>query len=200
MSLKDKLDPRAERSQAWLQNALLDLIKEKPYKQISISEITDRAGLARPTFYLHYESKNDLLLNYLDQLFEQFYKDIDFDILETEISASAAAKIFQQVQDHPEIFHVVLTAGSDQLLLKRFQSYILKVFNRFTTKNNLKTETTPYLNYVADYLAGAILAMIMDWMEMGQPHSPEIMGEIFYQLTHQGFTNILVKGALNRIQ
>ena len=92
------------------------------------------------------------------------------------------------------------TLTEQRFLLKRFQSYILKVFDRFITKNRLKTKKSMALDYAADYLGGAILAMITDWMEKGQPQSPEIMGEIFYELTHQGLTNVLVNGALDKIK
>lgn len=199
MSSKRKLDPRSARTKAWLIEALLTLIEEKPYKKISIAEITDQAGLARPTFYLHYRSKDDLLLSYLDQLFEAFYKEIEADLLKTEINYPAATKIFEQVQEHKKTFEVILSANTNQILLERFRSYTLKVFIRFIEKNDLPANLSPHINYVADHLAGAILGMISDWVEHGQTESPETMGRIFYALTQPGLTNVLIHGALDSI-
>ena len=62
MLQKNKLDPRAERSRAWMRAALMDLIAEKDYAKITITDITTRAGLSRPTFYLHYKSKDEILI------------------------------------------------------------------------------------------------------------------------------------------
>ena len=199
MSSKRKLDPRSVRTKAWLIEALLTLIEEKPYKKISIAEITDQAGLARPTFYLHYRCKDDLLLSYLDQLFETFYKEIEADLLKTEINYPAATKIFEQVQAHKKTFDVILSANTNQILLERFRSYTLKVFIRFIEKNDLPANLSPHINYVADHLAGAILGMISDWVEHGQTESPETMGRIFYALTQPGLTNVLIHGALDSI-
>ena len=77
MSHKNSLDPRAVRSRQWMQAALLELLAEQPYSQIQVAEITQRAGIARPTFYLHYRSKDELLLSYLDEIFAQFYAEIE---------------------------------------------------------------------------------------------------------------------------
>lgn len=200
MSIKPGTDPRTIRTRTWLKHALLELIREKPYREINIAEITDRAGLARPTFYLHYRSKNDLLLSYLDELFSGFITEIEEDLLSTEIDAGAATKIFTQVQEHSHLFQVVLHSGEEQQLLKRFQSYVLIVFARFIKKNNLANLSAELVPYVADYLAGAIIAMISDWLENDQPHPPAVMGKVFYALAQPGLSNVLVKRALNPLE
>ena len=77
MSSKQSQDPRAIRSRRWLQESLLALIEEKPYQTITVTDITERAEISRPTFYLHYGSKDELLLSCLDNMFDQFYEEID---------------------------------------------------------------------------------------------------------------------------
>lgn len=54
-------DPRVIRTRQLLQNALLELMQEKPFQAISVSDLTKRATLNRATFYLHYLDKFDLL-------------------------------------------------------------------------------------------------------------------------------------------
>lgn len=44
-----------------VRQTLLSLMKEKPYKEISVAEITRRAKISRQAFYLNYESKDDVL-------------------------------------------------------------------------------------------------------------------------------------------
>jgi AcrR family transcriptional regulator len=60
MSLNGQ-DPRIIRTRHLLQFALLELMREKPFQSISVSDITKRATLNRSTFYLHYLDKFDLL-------------------------------------------------------------------------------------------------------------------------------------------
>ena len=65
-------NPLALRSQEWLANALLALMEEKEFKDISIKEIAARADLSRRTFYRVFETKEDPLIWHLNTLYEEF--------------------------------------------------------------------------------------------------------------------------------
>jgi len=54
-------DPRILRSRRMLMEALIRLLTQKEFEDISIQEIADEATLNRATFYLHYPDKNALL-------------------------------------------------------------------------------------------------------------------------------------------
>jgi AcrR family transcriptional regulator len=54
-------DPRILRSRRMLMEALVRLLTQKEFDDISIQEIADEATLNRATFYLHYPDKNALL-------------------------------------------------------------------------------------------------------------------------------------------
>ena len=54
-------DPRVLRSRRMLMEALVRLLTQKEFEDISIQEIADEATLNRATFYLHYPDKNTLL-------------------------------------------------------------------------------------------------------------------------------------------
>jgi AcrR family transcriptional regulator len=54
-------DPRILRSRRMLMDALVKLLHQKEFDDISIQEIADEATLNRATFYLHYPDKNALL-------------------------------------------------------------------------------------------------------------------------------------------
>ena len=43
-----------------LKNALIELLLEKDYSEISVSDITKKAGVSRGTFYQHFLDKDDL--------------------------------------------------------------------------------------------------------------------------------------------
>ena len=45
--------------------ALVGLMKEKPYSDITISELASRAGYDRKTYYRHFDSKDEVLQQYV---------------------------------------------------------------------------------------------------------------------------------------
>ena len=51
-------------------DALLELCSEKPFPDISISEITDRADVGRATYYRHFSSKEDVIVFKFKTIFE----------------------------------------------------------------------------------------------------------------------------------
>ncbi|MCL5999242.1 MAG: TetR/AcrR family transcriptional regulator [Chloroflexi bacterium] len=56
-------DRRRERTRQMLQDAFDALIEERGYESVTVEDITDRANVGRTTFYLHYQSKDDLLMS-----------------------------------------------------------------------------------------------------------------------------------------
>ena len=57
----ESTDRRIQRSLGALRTALLELLVEKSFEQISITELTARAGLSYTTFFRHFDSKEALL-------------------------------------------------------------------------------------------------------------------------------------------
>ena len=63
-----KSDRRVQRTRELLRAALLSLIKEKGFEATSVQNIIDRANVGRPTFYAHFDNREDLLVSGLDGL------------------------------------------------------------------------------------------------------------------------------------
>lgn len=60
-----KLDPRVRRTRKLLEDALRALLTERPYSDISVGDIAERATVNRATFYAHYQDKRDLTASLL---------------------------------------------------------------------------------------------------------------------------------------
>ena len=199
MSKKEQLDPRVRRTRKWLQRALSELIEEKDYQSISIAEITDRADVARPTFYLHYNSKDDLLLSFLDEMFDNYIEDMN-----TAVQLGGgmmAVKLFEQVQNHNELIQLILNIETPTMLLERLQKYIESAFRMFIMENlypvdNLNEDV---LDLAITSTAGASFALIISWIKKGLPYPPEVMGRLLLDLTRPGLMDVLVNQSGSQI-
>jgi len=58
-----RIDRRIQKTKRGLSQALVELILEKGYEQITVQDILDRANVGRSTFYAHYENKELLLVD-----------------------------------------------------------------------------------------------------------------------------------------
>ena len=54
--------------------ALIELMKIKPYASISITDITNRAGVSRMAYYRNYVSKDDILNKYMEEVGENIHR------------------------------------------------------------------------------------------------------------------------------
>lgn len=58
-------------------NALLELLQEKPIVDISISELCDLAEIGRASFYRNFESKEDILRRYINEILKEWTDELD---------------------------------------------------------------------------------------------------------------------------
>jgi len=65
-----KIDRRIRRTRDTLGGALVRLMHEKPFDNITVQDVLDRAGVSRTTFYTHYRDKDDLFLSDVEDFFE----------------------------------------------------------------------------------------------------------------------------------
>lgn len=69
-------DRRVRRTRQRLHQALLELIEERGYTELTVSDIAERADIGRSTFYSHFLSKDDLLFaGFQEWLFSLVDKD-----------------------------------------------------------------------------------------------------------------------------
>jgi AcrR family transcriptional regulator len=66
-----KTDPRIKRTRAYIGEAFSQLLAEKGFQALSVQDITEKAGVNRTTFYLHFADKYALLDYSISQIFQQ---------------------------------------------------------------------------------------------------------------------------------
>lgn len=65
-------DIRAKRTKTIIQETFREMLLEMDYDQISIKSLTERAGINRRTFYLHYSVLDDLLRELMDDIADDY--------------------------------------------------------------------------------------------------------------------------------
>jgi AcrR family transcriptional regulator len=178
-------DLRARRTRKWLQAALLELLKEKPFRDIQITEIADRAEVSRPAFYLHYRSKEDLLMSHVDLVFEEFQAAIQQEIKSGDIDRQKfCVMLFEYWERYADTLKLVLAADTHQVVLERLRRYVGAVMDdlalRRTGRRKIKN---PLTEATTDFMAGGAYLMLTRWVSAGRPLSAEQMGQLLFELS-----------------
>ncbi|MEO1646588.1 MAG: TetR/AcrR family transcriptional regulator, partial [Chloroflexota bacterium] len=80
------MDRRIRRTRKALQDALIDLLHEKSLENIDIQEITELADTARVTFYRHYGTKEELLIDAMHDIHDRFMEHFQIPTLLTAMN------------------------------------------------------------------------------------------------------------------
>ncbi|WP_313567348.1 TetR/AcrR family transcriptional regulator [Acetoanaerobium noterae] len=183
-------DERVIKTKKLIKTALSELIQEKGFDHVSITDLTQRANINRGTFYLHYQDKYDLLEKFENEVLddintnaENYIKSIkDIDFLGEDFSNEIKPfinKIFTYIKENYIIMKVILGPKSDM----RFQNKIKKALNILLTEkgwdNYFDSQNTFVTkNYFISYLVSAHIGVIRQWIDSGMNESAENMAEM----------------------
>jgi AcrR family transcriptional regulator len=68
---EEKLDPRVKRTRSLILQSFTEILPEKGFHDVSVQDITDKAGINRATFYAHFTDKYQLLDRSIQLLFRE---------------------------------------------------------------------------------------------------------------------------------
>ncbi|HEY1075299.1 MAG TPA: helix-turn-helix domain-containing protein [Fontimonas sp.] len=104
-------DARWVRSRAALGAALLALIEQRPFDQITVREITAEAGVGYATFFRHYESKEALLDDVAgDQVRQLVSRSLT--ALEDVETRAACLALCSYVDEHRKVWAALFGSGA----------------------------------------------------------------------------------------
>jgi len=201
MSQKPKVDPRAKRSRQWLQAAFMELIEEKGYSKTSITDIANRAGLSRPTFYLHFRSKEDILMDQVDviiepilQEFNELRKNSDID----QPGALAMSKLFEGIQNRLGVFRTLIHAGAERLLLELMHRRSLIYLKDLARRCEM--DITPEVLDLSSWsMAGSFVGVVISWVEGEHSYTADELGEFTAEATRPLLRTAICHGELDYI-
>lgn len=180
-----QLDRRVQRTRKSLQEALIALILEEGYDDISILDITEKANLGRATFYLHFKDKDELLLEVIDQLVVDFLDQVpqltaaQWHLKDTK----TIIKLFEFAANHYDLYRILTIGKGGITAARQLQSSIAENVKDFIQSelDGLGTEAVLPLDFIANHFTGSLLAIIYWWLDNDLPYSAEEMAKMFQQ-------------------
>lgn len=163
-------NPLSMQSQEWLTNALLALMEEKEFKNISITEITAKADLSRRTFYRVFGTKEDVLIYYTDKLYSEFLLLLK---QETDRRFTVIVKLYFQFWYRNKHFLELLRhSGMLMFMTDQYFKLFPEVF-QIVKANNPLIYNAEALSYAMAFSVGGMLSILIKWTEDGMVKTPE---------------------------
>ena len=156
----------AIQSQHMIADALFSLMKRRPFQQITVTEICEEAAIGRKTFYRNFDLKEDVIDFRLDQLREQYAKEI--------VGMNSQQHLrhhFEFIQAHADLFIALYHNGFHQMSYAKFAVLIPETMPTWTA-DPVEQE------YRSAYIINGIEAIQRAWIERGFAESIDRVVEI----------------------
>lgn len=109
-----QIDSRVLKTEQAIKEAFMELVKEKGYNQVTVSDICKKSNINRNTFYLHYLDKDDLV----GKMLKTAYSTMDNALKEYTITYKTSMRKISEVQIRWGIRNLLLFMESDKELYK----------------------------------------------------------------------------------
>jgi AcrR family transcriptional regulator len=169
-----KVDRRILKSQEAIKKAVIELMSEKDFDDITIQDISDSANVGRGTIYAHYVDKFDLLdkliKTHINQLREIFVSTSEMDFI------GGTLICLQYFESNYLFFSTMLSSKGTPSFRRRFLEFLIeegmKDVDIITGKNIGLSQ-----DVIVQFFGTAYVGVVEWWILNGMPYPPHVMAE-----------------------
>lgn len=169
-------DRRVLKTKAALRDAMLSLMAPKGWDELSIQEICNAANVGRSTFYVHYQSKDDLLAESLNDLRDQL-----------ALHATAAGGpglqflpgLLAHMAEQRAVFKAAIGRRSGHGVVRRFKEMVFQLVEIELKRQRHPAAKSPW---VARFVAGGIVDAMAWWVDAPKPPTIKVLERELDQL------------------
>lgn len=167
---------RLTRTRPILCGALLALLEERPFEQLTVREITAKADIGYATFFRHYPDKeallNDLAASQISDLLA-----MTLPILNNADTRGSARTLCVYVWEHRKLWSALLTGGAASMLKDEFVRQAQEIAEAQPRPDAwLPNDLT-----IVFYVTGAV-EILAWWLKQKDPPSVDRMAEVIDSL------------------
>lgn len=167
-----------------LMDSFKKLVLKVPVEKITIKEITDEAGVIRPTFYNHFQDKYELL----EWIIKTELLEPVRPLIENEMINEALLLLFINIEKEQRFYMRAVRLEGQNSFESIARNCVKGILLEIIDKNaEDKIRKFSYLtpDRVAEYYAQSMCSIVIVWMKSGMAVSARELAEIYdYMLKH----------------
>lgn len=149
-----------------ISDAMLSLLSNKPIEDISISELCERAGVGRASFYRNFDGKIAVVTHYLNQIFQQWLDE------NSGIDALPLSEQLGALFNHFEHHHAFYKLLQDRNMLSLLEAQMIQIYGP-------QPDDAMLVAYTKAYVAYALYGWVRVWFQRGMQDSAKEISELF---------------------
>lgn len=173
-----------------LAKSFKELAVHCPIEKITIKEITDGAGVIRPTFYNHFQDKYELLEKII---LTELLEPIGI-LIENRMVTEAFVLLFSSIEKDRDFYmQAVKLEGQNsfEAIAKGCVKEILLEIIEKSAKNKIPKFHWLTPERIADYYAQSMCSIVISWIKSGMTVSPKELAEIYKYVMKTSIDDVL---------
>lgn len=183
-----KVDRRILKTREAISTALIALMSEKSFENITINDISEKANLNRGTLYLHYTDKYDLLdkcikdhlSNMLNYCTISNAGEGRFDVIHSPLP------LFQYLEEHFSFYSSMLTNKGITCFQEQLIFMVKNGINERLKAGEIKQGEN--IEVAVQYMASAFVGVVEWWIKNNMPLPPEVMAQQLWGIFDRNYS------------
>lgn len=179
------MDRRVRKTRQALQEALITLILERGYENLTVQDVLDKANVGRSTFYSHFYDLEDLLQSEFEVLETEFEQHLSQSLGQADDLWAISRLMFQHAQSYRRIYQAIVGKSSEKIILKQLHQH-LGAQIRAKLQAAWGKNDAMMLDMLENYLLSSFMALLKWWLDKNLPYSAEEMAQNYQNLCQDG--------------
>lgn len=181
-------DQRTRLTKGLIRRAFTSLLEEKPIQRVAVTELCQRAGINRSTFYAHYDDVYDLRRQIEDDILGEFQKAFSPLLGDGEAALSpleTTTWFYRFLRENADVYPIALGENGDKDFVLRLLSLgregCLRGYSR-----QFPGATPRQLEYFYAFASNGHIGLLRQWMEEGMVTPAEEMARMAENIMLRG--------------
>lgn len=158
-----------------MDKAFLEILAKKEFSYITVKEICEKAKVNRSTFYLHYETMEDLLaesVEYMNQQFQEYMKQEE-SFFETNLQECSLEELYlitpkylipylRYVREYKRLFLTMVRNSKILQLEESYERMFRVIFTPILERYNVAPDIR---NYIMSFYIQGLMAIVDEWLK-----------------------------------
>ena len=149
-----------------IRTVFLKYMYEMPYQKITIKKLVEELGMSRQNFYRYYISKDDILLDIIDNTLDLAYQIVDLNVENIHANLTKVSEdVIELMISSKELVNEIMFSANQKVVFSHLQSFVRRVVGRVLRARNLKNIDHDYLDIIISQFTGSGYHLLMCWAQ-----------------------------------
>ncbi len=159
------MDRRVRKTKEILKTSLISLMKDKDYRSITVTDLTEKADINRGTFYLHYMDIYELLAEIEASIVNELLNiSLKYDCSKVGY-VNTLYEVIDYVEKEKEFFKVIFSPNGDISFIERIKPRLLDVFISASFPKSIIGYDKQFIHHFAIFIVSGGIGIFQEWIK-----------------------------------